>query len=392
MPLKRQRRLARYQRDLAGCDDDIRALSRFIGAQVEAFRKILKKYRKWTGSPILGSRFKDNVLSHPKSFTRRDFSHLRLQYGTVSEALQAAIPGDTSRATSPSLPPATPPTYRNDAHSGDAHSGAIEALATASNEACQDPDAEDQQGYWNEYEHGSEAGDIDKHVDGSYAIYIDPTEDVGFPGMATLVAMFQVPVEKARTWLGRGHAQVAPGPEHGPLLTGGTYGYGSAQASYRSSIPDDSSSATDTEAEDGPSRGPRSHTPGWRRASYPTSDAAAPLPTVDDQRVVARYWTRYRARVLSRATLGAFAVSFVFLGLTGVLIATGRNKMRAEVDAGVAVGAMASLACACAALSMNVTRANAQGWGRALAVWGAFATVCVLNGVLLVLVVGRAGL
>lgn len=43
--LKRQRRLAKYERELLRCGEDVQALSRFANAQVVAFRKILKKYR-----------------------------------------------------------------------------------------------------------------------------------------------------------------------------------------------------------------------------------------------------------------------------------------------------------------------------------------------------------
>lgn len=42
---KRQRKFARYQQQVIECGDDIRDLQRFVRAQNEAFRKILKKYR-----------------------------------------------------------------------------------------------------------------------------------------------------------------------------------------------------------------------------------------------------------------------------------------------------------------------------------------------------------
>lgn len=45
---KRQRRLAKYALQVDECGDDIKALSRFVNAQVIAFRKILKKYRVCT--------------------------------------------------------------------------------------------------------------------------------------------------------------------------------------------------------------------------------------------------------------------------------------------------------------------------------------------------------
>jgi SPX domain protein involved in polyphosphate accumulation len=43
--LKRQRRFSKYERDLLRCEEEILALSRFIKAQAEAFRKITKKYK-----------------------------------------------------------------------------------------------------------------------------------------------------------------------------------------------------------------------------------------------------------------------------------------------------------------------------------------------------------
>lgn len=43
--LKRQRRLAKYERELRRCEDDVHALERFAKAQIVAFRKILKKYK-----------------------------------------------------------------------------------------------------------------------------------------------------------------------------------------------------------------------------------------------------------------------------------------------------------------------------------------------------------
>lgn len=357
-----------------------------------AFRKILKKYRKWTGSAALGSRFRDTVLSHPKSFTRRDYSHLRLQYDNLSAALQAATPAGTGETLSPSGPPGTPPGSYNDPSSG-VHR--VPGPASQPRDFGVDNQQRYQEGYWNEYEYGSEAGDMDKQADGGYAIYVDPQEDAGFPGMATLVAMFRAPVEKARTWLIRGPDEETSGAdqEHGPLLTGSTYDYGSAQASYPGSADGDSLFPTDTEAEVSSYFRPS----GRRRPSYPTSDdfpagysvhLASGLPSIEEQRSAARY----RARVLLWATVGGFAVSFVLLGLTGVLISAGRRRLRAEVDAGAVVGAVASLACACAALSVNVARPDPPGWAGWMAVWAAFAIVCALNGVLLVVVAGRSGL
>lgn len=45
IPLKRQRRFAKYEREVLRCGEDTNALARFINAQVTAFRKITKKYK-----------------------------------------------------------------------------------------------------------------------------------------------------------------------------------------------------------------------------------------------------------------------------------------------------------------------------------------------------------
>jgi hypothetical protein len=52
--------------------EEIKSLSRFIGAQRLALTKLLKKYKKWTGSESLEWRFKTEVLSRPDSFTKLD--------------------------------------------------------------------------------------------------------------------------------------------------------------------------------------------------------------------------------------------------------------------------------------------------------------------------------
>jgi hypothetical protein len=53
LPLKQQRRFAKYEREVLRCGEDINALSRFINAQVIAFRKITKKYKVFF-FPFLG--------------------------------------------------------------------------------------------------------------------------------------------------------------------------------------------------------------------------------------------------------------------------------------------------------------------------------------------------
>ncbi len=76
--------------------EDIQALSRFVGAQRLAFQKLLKKYKKWTGSSDLGKRFRREVLDQLTSFTRMDFEPLLAQWAEVLAAVRAPFKAGTN--------------------------------------------------------------------------------------------------------------------------------------------------------------------------------------------------------------------------------------------------------------------------------------------------------
>ncbi|KAJ6436553.1 hypothetical protein O9K51_10920 [Purpureocillium lavendulum] len=308
--LKRQRRFAKYERELMRCGDDIQALSRFANAQIVAFRKILKKYRvringleppcfhgadcfkKWTGSTTLTSRFNDIVLGNSKSFTRRDFSALQTRYDALLSELRSAAPvlsdpGSPSSDEQPLPEPPSPGTAR----------------------VSFDPFPPTQMGpqvkYWNEYDDGSDAGGPED----DYAIYINPSEDTSFPGMAYVQAIVSMPSVKAKQWFRPRHRG-----EWRPLLSSAN-----TSQSY-------SSTAVDSEEEGYAS------SDGLPYQGYMTHYA---LPSVSEQRAM-----RYRERALLWGTVGSFIASFVLLGIAGILTSTGKRKLRVEVDAGVTVGIM----------------------------------------------------
>lgn len=387
MSLKRQRIFTKYEQDLLQCGDDIRSLRRFVNAQIVAFRKILKKYRKWTGSSTLGSRFRDCVLSHPKSFTRCDFAPLQSQYEDLKSTLQAATPTDASGRVSP-VEEANP---RNRQPS---------PTATIVNESQPTMIT-----YWNEYDCGSEAGDLDRDAEGDYAIYIDPNEDLNFPGMRTLGALFANPVRKLNAWMS---IRSRDSPDSGDLEQGrllaatnstlSSYGsthskHSSSPPSYFTLPPGVSSRATnyDTDVDEDVTnlnRYSRRDSSGYASSEeqFPTGYQPhyASLPSIDEQRMA-----QYREKVLFWGTWGCYATAFVLMGIAAVLITTGRNKKRLEVDAGVTLGIMTSLGLACAAICMAGSRQGRLSWGARLATWGAFAGVCAVNGILLVLVMGN---
>ena len=253
--------------------------------------------------------------------------------------------------------------------------------------------------YWNEYDHGSEAGD---HGDDTYAIYVDPNDTAEFPGFHYLKSIMAVPSVRIRQWLGGSQKSGSHASETQSLLNNESAG---SPHDYFSIRKPGTASSTENENEAGTEDGYASSSegqgvsPGLRRHfggrglrprvnALPTAleDTAA---TDDD---VDLYLARYRDRVLSRSVVLFFTVSFALLVMSGALVLTGRHKLRLEVDAGATVGSVASLFCACMGLGALFARRFPRGWLYTLAVWAAFAAACLLNGMLLVIVVRSSGI
>ncbi|KAI1140271.1 hypothetical protein F5Y05DRAFT_311497 [Hypoxylon sp. FL0543] len=363
---KRQRRFAKYALQIDECGDDIEALSRFVNAQVIAFRKILKKYRKWTGSTTLGSRFKENVLNSPKSFTKRDFHPLRLQHQELLATLEAASPDinaiqvERQRAKTQSEP-------RNESRRPSQTQPPKPASVSTPGGSSMT--------YWNEYDHGSDVGDNDE---GGYAIYIDPDASADFPGFVYIKAMFAAPVDKVKNWL---KARAPHNAETESLLRS------QSPVDYFSVRHSANTQTTDNEATEDEYASSLNSSIG-RRNKYKSPYAALPVTEEDRDYQI----SLYHDKVLTRTVVFAFIAAFILLIMSGVLIATGRHKMRLEVDACVTVGSVASLFCGCMGLGAILYRHYPVGFLYRLTVWAAFIAVCALNGMLLVLVMGSNGL
>ncbi|KAH7149527.1 SPX domain-containing protein [Dactylonectria estremocensis] len=359
--IKFQRRFAKYERELVRCGGDIQALSRFTNAQVVAFRKILKKYKKWTGSTTLTARFNDNILSDPKSFTRRDFSHLQERYDEITDTLRVSTP----ILSEPSSPESVPQTFRTSSHSCSSPPDHNPRSACRPQpfpqpqfDVLPPPKIPSSQvKYWNEYDDGSECG-----ADDEYAIYINPEESMAFPGLDYLQGIFKIPLDKARGWFKLDYPA-----EEEPLLA--------ANHSPREY------SATNL-INDSDEEGGYASSDGFPAAGYATHYA---LPSLSQQAAA-----RYRESAFFWGTVGCFFASFTLLAIAGTLISTGKHKLRAEVDAGVTVGVVTSLFSACSALGMTMYRRDPLPLTYQLVVWGSFTASCLLNGMLLILVVGNA--
>lgn len=213
--------------------------------------------------------------------------------------------------------------------------------------------------YWNEYDDGSEAGGPEDE----YAIYIDPDDETIFPGLGYIQAILSLPLEKAKQWFRLGGHDA----ERDPLIPDGR----SRRGGYASTaINSDSEEEGYASSADLPARGFAAH---------------YAFPSIGDQKML-----QYREHVLFWATLGTFLVSFLILAISGVLIITGRHKLRVEVDAAVTVGVLMSLLCSCMGLALTMYRRAPLSLLYRLVVWATFVASCMLNGMLLVLVVGNA--
>ncbi|KAI1765137.1 hypothetical protein GGR53DRAFT_282337 [Hypoxylon sp. FL1150] len=369
---KRQRRLAKYALQVDECEDDINSLRRFVSAQVIAFRKILKKYRKWTGSTTLSSRFKENVLSSPKSFTRRDFHPLQLQHQELLTTLEAASSENMMSIQVERLKQKKKAKLQSEQQNGGRRSS--QTPQTSNPPSVISTPGGSSGTYWNEYDHGSEAGDNDE---GAYALYIDPNASTDFPGFVYMKSIFTAPVDTVRQWLKPRTPQTS---ETQPLIDGQT-----PSVDYFSARPPSTAGTTDNDATEDEYASSLNSSIGRRnKLQY----ASLPETEADQEHQLALY----RDTVLTRTVVIAFVAAFILLGISGVLIATGKHKLRLEVDAGVTVGSVASLFCACMGLGAMLYCHYPAGVLYTLAVWAAFVAVCALNGMLLVLVVGSNGL
>lgn len=335
--IKRQEKFAKYDNQIEKCGDDIRALQRFVAAQRMAFHKILKKYKKWTGSRSMGEQFNDEVLGNQKSFVRRDFDSLLSQYHDLLAILRAS----------------TPTLNHQSAASSRRHSRRPSAQVV--------PEAP--QAYWNEYDDGSEAGG-----DEPYTVLIDPNAE-GFPGEKYFNYFFnkaKKPVESIKAWL----SPPSTPRERRPLL-------GNENGSYF----DSHQSIIDTDVEDEAYASSSNEFPTGYATHYAT------FPSVSDQK-----FSRHREKMLFQTMFLSYSAALVMLLIAGILVATGRRKLRVEVDAGVLVGVLASLFFALTGLATTLYRRENLSWLHRLCSWFTFTSVCVLDGMLIYIVMGKTGL
>lgn len=284
----------------------------------------------------MGERFNDEILGDPKSFIRRDFGSLLSQYHDLLATLRASTP-DMSSGSSPRV---SQPTSRR-----------------PSTQLPQAP-----QGYWNEYDNGSEA-----EGDDAYTILVDPDAE-GFPGEKFLHHIFskaKKPVNSLKNWL----SPPSTPREQRPLLGNEVGSYFSSQRSL-----------IDTDVEDEAYASSSNEFPAGYATHYAT------FPSIRDQKL-----SQTREKMLFHTMVLSYVAALIMLLIAGILVATGRRKLRAEVDAGVLIGVLASLFFALTALATMMYRQEKLGWLHRLCSWCTFLAVCVLDGMLIFIVMGKGG-
>lgn len=92
-------RYSRLESDVLKAGNEIRSLARFIGAQRTGFGKLMKKNKKWTGSLQLEDRFREQILSDAKSFTKFDLGPLLDEYSATLHNIRALYTNRLRQAT-----------------------------------------------------------------------------------------------------------------------------------------------------------------------------------------------------------------------------------------------------------------------------------------------------
>ncbi|PQE26955.1 SPX domain-containing protein [Rutstroemia sp. NJR-2017a BVV2] len=326
---KRLNKFSKYDAQIQSCGDELLLLERFIEAQRVAFYKLLKKYMKWTGSRALTERFNSEILGDPKSFTRLDLSNLHSQYNDLITLLRASTPANSK--------PASP--------QGNSRRSSVQHQQVA----------QSSQRYWNEYDDGSE------HEEEPYYIYYDPNAESTFPGAKAMKKAYEVTkaqMEKVKEWM-----TPPTSPERASLL-GSSHSRSSPNGTFTDNENEPYASSTDL--------------PGGYITHYAT------FPSVSDQRV-----SLMHERICFILMISCYLLSAVFLTLSATFLATGRRKLRLEVDLGALLAAILGMFLAVVGLGGMLQRKDRLGWIHQGIVLMTFILLCGAGIILLVMITGN---
>lgn len=244
---------------------ELEDLDRFVELNRQAFHKILKKYKKWTGSPDLAQRFNANVLSRPTSFAMKDF------VSTLAHCHEILASNREAKSRIRSPRPNSTSTTSTDGPTDSGFSVRLESSGTSAPDIAQqqepvlpqkkrelrrvslrrkiqDPLQRQNIRYWNEFDDGESPDD------NAYTIYVNPNASI-FPGAATISRFAEATITRFKSLLRRDKPPAAD-LERQPLLDHSTTR---------------SSSDEDSDLEDGSTLSPYRAHPHLPTASYASS-------------------------------------------------------------------------------------------------------------------------
>ncbi|OAF54782.2 hypothetical protein VC83_08908 [Pseudogymnoascus destructans] len=190
--------------------------------------------------------------------------------------------------------------------------------------------------YWNEYDYPSDGGGAEE----PYIIAFD-ADDGGFPGQQRMAKALAYLSEKT-TVLGWWRPSSSSGE--------------SSSKGERRALLGSSSRTSDLET------GEDEDVDDYDADGFPLGYEThyATFPSIATQRLTAQ-----RSRLLLLALVVCYTSSALLLGIGGILVATGRNRLRAEVDAGVIAGVVAALGFVGVGVRVGALRWEAAGvWER----------------------------
>lgn len=242
------------------------------------------------------------------------------------------------------------------------------------------------QGYWNEYDNPS---DEETHAD-RYVVYVSPGahDDEEWPGQAAWTkAVGWVgkktgkPITRIRKLINPNYVEPEPQAERRPLLGDGLNGtsrFGNPPRRLDSNTDLESNANRD---ENSPSEDGRPDPVDdlFNPSHYPPGYAThyAKFPSVADQ-AQRHAFDGHRDLLLSHASMGCFLAAYILLFVSGLLLATGRHKLRAEVDAGVLTGGIGAMVFACIGAQCSAWRwENVSTVGRILVILGGLTALAV---------------
>ncbi len=219
-------------------------------------------------------------------------------------------------------------------------------------------------GYWNEYDHPSD----EESNEDRYVVYVNPDNESAssWPG--------QDVISHAVDWVKRnpyGSIRKLINPNYEPPARKAS----TSEAVRQPLLFDSQTTLASTrlrfrrgsspETQDGGEEDPDVPDPtdDLFPAGYLTHYAT--FPSVEDQRQYHHQQARFdshRDLLLAHASLGCFFAAFILLFVSGLLLVTGRHKLRREVDAGVLTGGIGAMVFAGVGAQCAGWRWDRLGW------------------------------